>query len=239
MLGKKHPRKKLVPPVQLTLDQFVELLTMVKDFGSQASLDIEFQGSDGSDLSTSVADDIAAKDPVIPDVILAPMVRARYSSGDSIEFRPETVPAVGQNPAYTTYMFAATGSTQVWADGVTETTMKWIDRNRSLLFRYHGRIQIGLVALFVVGVFVAALAYAGVNDRAPGPHNLYVSIPAILAAFAFLIVAINFQRYYPLFSVVVRKRSHLTTLANVSLTIGIVASVVSIIAQAVAWLTHR
>src|ERR1700722_4389346 len=108
--GRRHPRKEPIPPVQLSLDQFAQLCDLIQGFGPQASCDIEFQGTDGSDLNTAAVSDITANDDVVPAVILMPTVRARYSSGNSVELRRETVPAVGQNPAFTTYIFAATGS---------------------------------------------------------------------------------------------------------------------------------
>lgn len=122
---------------------------------------------------------------------------------------------------------------------MTETTLRWIERKRSVLFRYYSLIPLGLFALIGCAIFVAAFGYTGLSDHGPAPHNLYVTVPALLAVLAFMFILLNFENYYPRFSVVVRKGTQAPTLMNVSIIVGIIAAAVSIVAQAVRWLSHR
>jgi hypothetical protein len=239
MLDKKHPRKRRIPPVQLSLRQFKEFCEkMLGNLSPGTEYEIEFQGTDGSDITTSAVDNIACDDDTVPNVILMPTVTAHAVSGDSIELRRESAPAVGGSPPYTTYVLAATGSTQVWADGVMHATMQWFERKRTPVFRLYGYIQGVLMAVAVAALVVATVAFLGTGESAHAQRNLYVAVPALLASVAFFVAFQNFPKYYPAFSVVVHERPRTLTWLNASVVLGAVASVFAI-AQGVGWLIHH
>jgi uncharacterized protein (TIGR02391 family) len=87
----------------------------------------------------------------VPDVIVSPTVSLTWPTGDSIELRPETKPASGSKPAQTSYVVAATGTNQVWADGIVENTTQWLKRKQTTIFRLYYFALLGLLrATYVV-----------------------------------------------------------------------------------------
>ncbi len=237
MLIRKHPKKRSIPPLQLSLVQFRELCEKILgNLAPGTSCDIEFRGTDGSYITASDVDAIDPIDDTIPSIIVMPTVKAESMSGDSIELRPETVTGPN-NSSTTTYMFAATGARQEWVEGVTEAIAQWFLRKQSKLFRHYNYVSVGLPLAALV-CFIAALVFGLRTD--PTHTNIYwsslalpVGLPAVVATFCFIAASRSFHQSYPDFSIVVRERKSSLTLATVLAVAALLLTVIQIIVSVV------
>src|SRR5580704_3444839 len=128
MLRYRHPKSKPVPHVQLSLSELRELcngLLTSWTHEETASYVVTFQGTDGSEISTSDVALITPDNERVPSLIVQPTIAA--SAGDDrIELRPQIVPATTQGTSATSaYVFNVTGSRPGWSASVIDTMFEW------------------------------------------------------------------------------------------------------------------
>ncbi len=238
MLTIKHPKKEPIAPIRLTLRDLTELCQKIGGhIGPNSAILIKFQGTDKSDMSATDVSAIPIDDSTVPDVIVMPTIRATSTDGQSIELRPETVPGAGSNPAQETYVLAVTGASDVWAEGVTATTIQWLDRRRTTFYRYYYYIAVGAGIGGAVLIVLGIAPYVAGADGSTVVHTTRFVIPLLMAGIAFLVVALAFPKYYPRWSVVIRSKKPFINLVNVSLVVGLIASFF-IIATGIASFLH-
>jgi hypothetical protein len=241
MLTKKHPKKRAVPPVQLSAKQFIELCKKtLGNLGPDTTYSISFQGTDGSDITASdVSEVVRAADDTIPNIIVMPTVKAESVSGNVVELRPE--PTQVGNQQNRNYILAVTGTSQVWAEGVMEATLQWLNRKRTPLFRYYYSLAIGFGVLAVcclILAFAFGLNISADNRLYFSPVALPIRISAAIAGVCFLFATLQFPKSFPVFSVVVRLKERTAGAFSLAALLGVLASVVIII-EGIASLFHH
>lgn len=233
MLIKRHPKKRNIPPLQLSLQQFRELCDKtLGNLGPDTSYEIKFQGLDGSEITSDVSALSGPIDDTVPDLITMPLVDAHSSSGNSVEMRNEVVSGPDNPTKNTYYILVVTVTSQVWAEGVAEATMQWFRRKQSPLFRYYYFVSVGLPVMALL-CFILALGFSVHEDANQNLHfgvfALPLGLPLIIAALAFAMASRLFNKRYPRFSVVVRPPSGAKTWLTVAGVLAALASAVTIV----------
>lgn len=237
MLSYRHPIRRYVPPVRLTLAQLADLCDNVLDLDGtkQASYTVIFRGADGSEITTHDIRAITPDNERVPSIIAQLTITATGSEG-SVELRLQTAPVTDNGQSTSFYELAVTGASQRWSEGVTQTTLQWLQRRRTPVFRYHFLIGASL-ALLGVGFLLNAL-FSGFPPPSQVWSNTIVANLSLVAGLAFAVAAVSFNRRYPRFSVVVRPGVNYFTLGNVATVCGILASI-AVIYSAVFNAAHR
>jgi hypothetical protein len=235
MLYKTHPRKRNAPPVSLSLADFSEFCGFLRGLDPGiAGYTIQFQGADNADVSANDVSLIKAADSSMPSKIVMPTITVSAPAGEAIVLRPETSPVTTGQAPLTKYVLVSTSANQVWAAGAIDTTYQWLLRKQSPLYKYRGFLYF---LTFIFAILGALIAIIPEIVESPFHRNLLVQIPALIGAVAFTVVAANFHRIVPLFSVNVRNSQSQITVSSTALVLGLLASA-TIILQAVIDLFH-
>lgn len=225
----KHPKTRYVPHVQLSLSELAELcngLLGTWTHGEHPSYIVSFQGTDGSEISTSDVSLITPDNERVPSLIVQPTIVA--SAGDDIiELRSQIVPATSPGASATSfYVFNVTGSRPGWSASVIETMFEWLKRRRTGSFKFHLPIFFGLI--FLAAFCLITGLVSGLAGSKSVIHFTSLVISLLVTGFAFLVAAIGFDRSHPRFSVVVRPVAKRLTMANLAMLVGIVAGLVAV-----------
>ena len=195
---------------------------------------VSFQGTDGSEVSTSDVALISPDNERIPSVIVQPTIVASFAE-DKIELRTQIVPSTTPGtPATSYYVLNVTGDTQQWTEGVFQTTFQWLQRRRKGSFAFFAPIFMGLMAIGV-GCIVMGFLVAS-HGKPPVLHlTNHLGLSLVITGIASSIAGVAFTARTPFFSVLVRPATNYLTLTNIALvatTIGALFSIYSVIMKA-------
>lgn len=229
MLTYKHPKSAYVPHVQLSLSELQELCDgLVESWthGETPSYLVRFQGTDGSEISTSDVALIEIENERVPSLIVEPTIIATADS-DMIELRNQIVPSNAPGASATSfYVFNVIGSRPGWSAAVMDTTFKWLLRRRRGVFKFFFPILLVLAVLGSACLIGALFFGSSENGKTIHFTNLVTSL--IVTGLAFIVAAVGFDRRTPRFSVVIRPATTFFTLANVAMLVGILGGLCAI-----------
>jgi len=233
MIQYRHPQRRIVFPVRLSLEDFRAFLIETQDqFNATQNPDytIQFGGTDGSEITTTDIDEIRPANERIPDIINQPVIKVSCNN-DIIELRLETTVGpsspFGPSNSAKEYVIAVQGSTQAWAVGAAETLFQWLKRRRTPLFRFYNLILIALVIAVIISIVGAAFQLHESKEIITVKNFLF--FPFAIAALAFVFAVVSFLQANSSFSITVRDRPNYFSLHIIAVVVAIISGLFSIL----------